>query len=163
MIFEISLIIVAIILVVFTTYHFEKEIEKERSKISIKESLDLVQIPIITFQVGETKLNFVLDSGSSHSHISKVASKLITGTPIDTDYTYTTSSGQGESSKSIESVLEYKNREFRENLYINESIEDSFNNIKEECGIQLHGILGSDFLKKHKYILDFAELVAYHK
>ena len=35
--------------------------------------------------------------------------------------------------------------------------------IMDDNKIQLHGIIGSDFLIKHKYILDFADKVAYHK
>ena len=88
---------------------------------------------------------------------------MLIGTPIDTDYTYTTSIGSDSTSKMIESILKYKNEEFKVNLFVNEGLDTSFEEVKKECGVQLHGILGADFLKEHKYVLDFAELVAYHK
>ena len=163
MILEAGIIVLGVVAVAFTVNHFENKIDKEKAKISIKESMDLVQIPVVTFQEGDVKLNFLLDSGGSHSHISKSAAKKLIGTPIKTDYTYTTSTGSDTTSEMIESVLRYKDEEFKVNLFINEGLDTSFKEVKRDCGVQLHGILGSDFLKEHKYVLDFAELVAYHK
>lgn len=163
MILAISTILLAVVAVAFTVNHFEKEINKEKTKMSIKESLDLAQIPIVTFQEGDTKLNFLLDSGSSHSHISKSIAKKLTGSPVEVSYSCITAGGNNTSSKIIESVLKYKEEEFKVNLFINEELDASFKAVKKDCGVQLHGILGSDFLKEHKYILDFAEFVAYHK
>lgn len=163
MVLEASIVLLAVVVVGFTTYHFKSKLNKEKTKMSIKESLDLAQIPVVTFQNGNIKLNFVLDSGGSHSHISKSAAKKLIGTPIKTDYTYTTSTGSDTTSEMIESVLRYKDEEFKVNLFINEGLDTSFKEVKRNCGVQLHGILGSDFLKEHKYVLDFAELVAYHK
>lgn len=163
MVLETSIVLLAVVAVGLTANHFESKISREKAKISIKESMDLAQVPVVTFQEGDVKLNFLLDSGGSHSHISKSAAKMLIGTPIDTDYTYTTSTGSDTTSKMIESVLKYKNEEFKVNLFVNEGLDTSFEDVKKECGVQLHGILGADFLKEHKYVLDFAELVAYHK
>lgn len=163
MILETVIILLGVVAVALTANHFEDKINKEKAKISIKESMDLVQIPVVTFQNGDVKLNFLLDSGGSHSHISKNSAKMLEGTPINTDYTYTTSTGSDTTSKMIESVLKYKNEEFKVNLFVNEGLDTSFEDVKKECGVQLHGILGADFLREHKYILDFAELVVYHK
>lgn len=163
MILEAGIIVLGVVAVAFIVNHFENKIDKEKAKISIKESMDLAQVPVVTFHEGDIKLNFLLDSGGSHSHISKSAAKKLIGTPIKTDYTYTTSTGSDTTSEMIESVLRYKDEEFKVNLFINEGLDTSFKEVKRDCGVQLHGILGSDFLKEHKYVLDFAELVAYHK
>lgn len=138
--------------------------KEKRDEISIKEAMDLAQIPVVTFQEGDTKLNFLLDSGSTHSYISKSCAKLLVGTPIDIEgFEYTTSIGTDTVSKMIETVLEYKDLKFNTNLLVNDSLDSSFSNVKENCGVQLHGILGSDFLRKHKYVIDFSELIVYHK
>lgn len=163
MILEVIITLLAVVAVGFTVHHFKDKVDKEKAKISIKESMDLVQVPVVTFQEDDIKLNFLLDSGGSHSHISKSAAKMLMGTPIDTNYTYTTSTGSDTTSKMIESILKYKNEEFKANLFVNEGLDTSFEEVKRECGVQLHGILGADFLKEHEYVLDFAELVAYHK
>ena len=163
MVLEASIVLLAVVVVGFTTYHFKSKLNKEKTKMSIKESLDLAQIPVVTFQNGNIKLNFVLDSGGSYSHISKSAAKKLVGTPIDTDYAYTTATGSDNASKVIEAVLKYKNEEFKANLFISNNLDASFKDVKKNTGVQPHGILGADFLKAHKYVLDFAELVAYHK
>lgn len=163
MILEAGIALLGVVTVAFTANYFENKIRKERSKISFKESLDLTQIPVITLQEEDTKLNFLLDSGSSDSYISGSAARMLIGTPVDTDYTYTTSTGLGTTSKKIDSILRYKENGFRVSLYINDDLDNSFNTIKKDSGVKIHGILGSDFLKEHKYVLDFAELVAYHK
>lgn len=164
MIFEIIALILAMIVVAAVTYHCNDKVKLEKSKISIKESMDLAQIPIVTFEEGNNKLNFLLDTGSTHSHISKDAAKLVTGAAMDVEYNYTTSMGDANNvSKIIEAVLTYKKDNFKVNLYVNEGLDDSFKSVKNQCGVQLHGIMGSNFLKEYKYILDFAELVAYHR
>lgn len=156
-------VIIAIIVMICIIHYNNKKIDKEKSKISIKESLDLAQVPVVTFMEGDIKLNFLLDSGSSHSHICKGIVNSLIGTPINTDYTFTTATGEGNNSAKIDSVLTYKDKEFKISLFVNETLDASFDSIKKECGVQIHGILGADFLKEHKYILDFVELVAYPK
>jgi hypothetical protein len=42
-------------------------------------------------------------------------------------------------------------------------LKDAFDNIKSEHGVTIYGILGSDFLSKYKYILDFKDNIAYIK
>lgn len=163
MVLEASIIILVVIGIALIVNYFESKIKKERGKISLKESLDLAEIPIVTFLEGDTKLNFLLDTGSSDSHISTSAAKMLIGTPMETDYSYTTSNGSSTVSKVIDSVLKYKEEEFKVSLFVNEGLDESFETVKSNCGVQLHGILGSDFLREHKYIMDFAELVAYHK
>lgn len=163
MILEVMITIIGVLAIAFVASYSDKRLSRERDKISIKESMDLAQIPIVTFQEGDTKLNFLLDTGSSHSHISASIAKKLIGTPVKTDYTYTTSTGSDTTSEMIESLLKYKNKEFKVSLFVNDGLDTAFDKMKEECGVQLHGILGSNFLKEHKYVLDFAELVAYHK
>lgn len=162
-IIEILLIILGGIGLALIVGYFEDKIRMEKRKISLKESLDLAEIPIVTFIEGDTKLNFLLDTGSSDSHISTSAAKLCKASAVDTDYTFTTGSGSGNAGKVLNTILKYKNESFTVNLYVSEGLDTSFEAVKSNCGVQLHGILGSDFLRKHKYIMDFAELIAYHK
>ena len=163
MILEFSIVFLTVVAAGLAALYFKDTRYRERDKISIKEAMDLAQVPVVTFYEGDIKLNFLLDSGSSHSHISSSIAKQLVGTPVETNYSYTNSTGSDTISIVIESVLKYKNKEFKVNLFVNEGLDISFGDIKKECGVQLHGILGSDFLKEHKYVLDFAELIAYHK
>ena len=56
----------------------------------------------------------------------------------------------------------------RDNIIYNEEFQvvdmtSSFNNIKNDYGVNLHGILSSTFFEKYKYVLDFDKLIAYSK
>lgn len=158
-------IAVTLLLISLITYYYNEQLFKEKSKISIKESLDLLEIPVITLENNDKKFNFILDTGSSHSHISPTASK-------DLQYNrkgsinYAANSANGTITnrcKVLDVDLKYKKDIFNINLIVTENLELSFKDIMDSSKIQLHGIIGSDFLAKHKYILDFANKVAYHK
>jgi hypothetical protein len=43
------------------------------------------------------------------------------------------------------------------------NLNDTFNDLAQETGIIVHGLLGSDFLNDKKYILDYNEHLLYHK
>ena len=163
MILGIIIIFISVVIITLIVKYFRDKLNKEKSKISIKESIDLAQIPIITFKEGNKKFNFLLDSGSSDSHISENAASMLNGVIKNVDYTYTSSDNSSSINRIIESTLEYKNEKFKVNLLVNNNLNSSFDTIKSNCGIQLHGILGTNFLEKYKYILDFAKLVVYHK
>lgn len=163
MFIEFGIILFVAVVMASAAIYYNRELNKEKEKISIKESIELTNMPVITLTEGDTKLNFLLDSGSSHSHIAKSVADKLTGTPVDTEYSFTTGTGTGLSSKAMDIVLKYKVKKFDTTVFINKDLDKSFECVKNESGIQLHGILGADFLVKHKYILDFAELVAYHK
>jgi len=39
----------------------------------------------------------------------------------------------------------------------------AFGNIKKETGVDVHGIIGSGFFRKFRYVLDFKDLIAYSR
>ena len=89
----IIIIICALTITSGTIWHYRTKLYKERSKLSIKESLELTNIPIITLYNNDKPFNFLLDTGSSESHIrSDVANKL-KGETQDYEYSYIGSSG----------------------------------------------------------------------
>jgi hypothetical protein len=67
------------------------------------------------------------------------------------------------SCKVIDSVLSYKDKDFDVRLFVNKSLDTSFSDIKKKRGITLHGVLGSDFLNRYSYIVDFEKYLAYPK
>lgn len=131
-------------------------------KISFKEALDLCDLPVITLYQGDKKFNFLLDTGSNRSHICKdfiddleiknvnknTQVSGIEGTYIDV--------GQGV----IE--LQYKDRKMKD-LFLISDLTKAFDNLKASYGVQLHGILGTSFFNRYKYIIDFNQCVFYHK
>jgi hypothetical protein len=65
--------------------------------------------------------------------------------------------------------VDYISMEFvyNNNLYTSTfqvvDMQEAFDRVKQESGVQIHGILGSLFFQEYEYILDFQSLVAYSK
>lgn len=161
------LIIVAIVTFIATIVNgVEDYSKKENNKIkkesiSFKESIDLVGLPIITFTNNRKKLHFLLDTGSDMSYINKSILPHLKYKDIDKEINIVNSSGSTMSQGCCELSFKYKKQEFIEEFYKND-LDEAFRAIKEDSGVQLHGILGSRFFTKYKYILDFDNLVAYN-
>ena len=58
--------------------------------------------------------------------------------------------------------ITYKNQIFEEEFSITD-LDEAFSVVKQESGVQIHGILGSKFFEKYRYVLDFGELIAHIK
>ena len=59
-------------------------------------------------------------------------------------------------------TVSYRNQKFHEEFSAAD-LNKAFNAVKQETGVQIHGILGSRFFEKYQYVLDFKELAAYIK
>lgn len=142
--------------------------DKGIDKISFREALDLSGLPIITFMCGEKKLNFMLDTGSTHSHISsEVRASLtddeVTETPPDNVIDVIGFTGDRQTQNSILISLKYKDTEYPAEVYVSEGLTKAFEDLKASEGIQLHGVLGNDFFNMYDYIIDFKEFIVQSK
>ena len=148
---------------VFLFIHFQN---KDYDEISFKETLDLVNVPVITFMhMGANntpkKLNFVIDTGAVmsmlnaeiadecelHDYNMKGENYGLDGKPNSNDL------------KGIQLV--YRDKQFKEVVMVNDF--PIFRKIKEATGVPIHGMLGSAFLEKYKYVIDFDKYVMYSK
>lgn len=152
------LIFIIFVLIGLIIYSYNTN-QSNKYSISFKEGLDLTNIPIVTFTDGVTKFNFLIDTGSSESHISSDAAVRLIGTPIDTEYSFRTSTEPDSISKKIDTILYYKDKEYKIELFVNKPLSESFRAIKQETGVQIHGILGCDFLNQYNYIIDFKRFI----
>lgn len=163
MILEIALVIVAVLVIGYTVNLCEDRIRKANNrKMSFRESMDLAELPVVTFYQGDKKFNFLLDTGSNYSHISKEAVKEIIGTMFDAN-AKVSGIGEGKTSAVCRTTLSYKGADYDIDLNVTDHLTDAFTAIKQETGVQVHGLIGNQFFQKHKYVLDFEELVAYTK
>lgn len=144
-----------------TILDFQKE--KSYNKISFKETCDLTGIPIITFSCGEHKINFILDSGSSVSFITDTcAQKLgVLDESLNKAEAYINSSKVKASYAYLN--LSYKNESYSVQVMCSDNYNTAFQGVKESSGVTIEGLLGSDFLDRYDYILDYSDMVAYGK
>lgn len=131
--------------------------------ISIRESMDLCNLPIVTFMNNGNKFNFVLDTGANQNHVSRSAVSDMVGEASDKQIQVQGFTGSAESNQGKFVDLIYKDRVFTTEVFVSPALDQSFAEIKKNLGVQLHGIIGSAFLKEHGYVLDFYDLIAYSK
>ena len=156
------LILFIVFIVAYAVNYWEESTNKNPDKISFKESMDLTELPVITFYNGNTKLNFLLDTGSNASHINKSILNGLSYSTNDKKMDVVGMEGNTVSNGVCNMYISYKDKDFIEDFIISD-LDSAFGIIKKEDGVQLHGILGSKFFEKYKYVLDFGELVAYTK
>lgn len=156
----ILLLCIIVLGITYLTLQYFKYVKLNERKLSFKESMDLTELPVITMYQGEKKFNFLLDTGSNDSILSKAASRKLKGTYADCQKTIE-GLGSVNAIRACVTTLEYKNLKFDAEFLVSEGIGDTFNSIKKATGVQIHGILGTKFLQKYKYVLDFNELIAY--
>ena len=162
MILEAIGMLLMVIMVAIIINTIEENKRKRESKISFKESMDLTELPVVTFYNGSTKLNFLLDTGSNISYINSSIISLLDHEKTGMNKERFGVEGNLVNEESCKMTVYYKNQKFEEEFFISD-LDKAFEIIKQESGVQIHGILGSKFFERYKYILDFSELVAYIK
>jgi hypothetical protein len=138
-----------------------RKLSPRLDKISFRESMNLIELPIITFENNGKKLNFLLDTGASYSSINEADLEGVA-------YVKTGDVGCGmgiegnmqEDREYIRMMIDYNNKIYEEKFQILD-LSQAFGLLKKEYGVTLHGILGNTFFTKYEYVLNFAELVAY--
>ena len=159
MVIGILLIVIAIIIIFIAV---KRHIVKGHSTVSFQEAMDLVDLPIITVQNNNIKINLLLDTGSNSSYISPGVLNSLKYDEIDLTNTTVGFGGLSTHSKGCNMEIKYKKLTFEDTFIIMQS-DDVFTAIKQECGVQVHGILGSKFFDRYSYVIDFSDLTAYIK
>ena len=161
----ISIAVLAAILVLLVLGLYKlfngKRIDRELGKISFAESINLVNLPVITFYQGSKKLNFLLDTGATGSIINESTLKDLTYNKLDTvGYFYSAEGKRKEDFPYIGMLIAYKKVAYYEEFQVVD-LSAMVGNLKQESGVSIDGILGNSFFQKYQYVLDFSELVAY--
>ena len=164
MVLEIIGIVLAVIILSILINGIEDYCKQSsRVNMSFKEAMDLVELPVVTFLNGDKKLNFLLDTGSNLSQINNSILPLLDHKKIKAeDIDVVGMEGNKVKTELCEMTITYKGQEFVSSFCIND-LDDAFAIVKEESGVQIHGILGSLFFQKYKYVFDFESLIAYSK
>lgn len=161
--FKIIIIIIAVVALALIINAVEAYGKISKNKISFKEAMDLAELPVITFYQGENKYNFLLDTGSNHSHICKSSTGKLIGNLLEGEVNVQGVGGGTAITRAINTKFKYKNKTYEITLLIGEHLDDTFKSIKESTGVTIHGIIGNSFLSDNRYVLDFDEFIAYSK
>lgn len=155
-------IMMLLIILSIISYYIVKQARIRRYTLSFKDAMDLVELPVVTFYHGKKKLNFLLDTGSSESIINSSSLDKLIYTELDYQKPLMGMEGNVCMNKTITTIISYSGLKF-DHPFIAANMSEAFGKIKEETGVTIHGILGSDFFTRYKYVLDFDKLVFYKK
>ena len=143
-------------------YRFEKKRLRDTTVMSIRESLDLVGLPIVTFTIDSVRYNFILDTGANISTIdSSIIPSIKHEKTGEKDVLYGID-GRPTESEYLNIDLEYNNNKYTE-LFQAADIAASLDRVKQESGISVAGLIGNSFFQKYKYLIDFNSLKVYSK
>lgn len=126
--------------------------------ISIANSIDCVGLPIIVTS-SKPHLTFLVDTGAN---FNSIFSFVYEGLPdfftlLDTENTMYGIEGHMVDTFQVKTTVEFENTK-TETVFSVLEADNVVQRLQEENGFQLHGILGSDFLKRNKWIIDYGKL-----
>lgn len=161
MIIKFIIILVLIVLIAIIINVIE-DYNKNKIKMSFRESMDLIELPVVTFYNKDIKLNFLLDTGANLCVINSRIIDSLNYKKIDEKGSIYGMEGNTIDIEYIYMDFTYNNRYYNSTFQVVD-MQEAFNKIKQESGVTIHGILGSKFFEKYKYVLDFKELKVYTK
>jgi len=127
-------------------------------KYSLICGLNKTKLPIIPVEIGSKYLCFIIDTGSTCSLIDSNVVEYFKDivTPVD-DYYISGIDGIKQKVDVVILPFSFEERLYKPKFCVKPLFE-AFKDIEVESGIQVHGLLGTDFLLENKWIVDFNEL-----
>ncbi len=163
MIIKIIVCIVIVGAVGIIAHTIAKKLEQKKTSVSFEEAMNLLDLPLVTVFVNRKKLNLIVDTGCDTSCLSKFGQSIA---QIKSTKSSSTSVGaDGKAVQVQDSTLDFtlKKHKYSQHFTIREGLDEAFAIVKQECGVQLHGLLGSDFLNTHNYVIDYKDHILYKK
>lgn len=155
------IVIIAIIINIY--YIYKHNDENKYASISFREAIDLTDMPIVTFISKGNKINMLLDTGCTITSFNTTAKDLLDFKADEqTEFTQMGLEGSRFKVEGGIAQIQYKEHNFIFRSTLTD-LEAAFADIKKSTGIQLHGILGTEFFTKYQYVLDFEEFKAKFK
>lgn len=161
MIFEVIIILV-IVVIAAIIINGVQDYDRKKVEMSFKESMNLTELPIVTFYNGSTKLNFLLDTGANLCVINSRIIDSLNYKKLDEKGSVFGMEGNFVDIDYISMDFTYNSKSYSSSFQVVD-MQEAFDRIKQESGVTVHGILGSKFFEEYKYVLDFKELIAYTK
>lgn len=154
--------ILALIIVSAIVYYLLKKETVKSTALSFKSAMELTSLPVVTFYSGKKKLNMLLDTGSTENIISKEHLESVYFTQTGEKRPVFGKDGIITYDEVVNTTISYSGLKFDVTV-LSTDMKEAFDIIKQESGVTIHGILGSNFFTRYKYVLDFDKLMFYKK
>lgn len=139
------------------------KVRKQKDNFSFKNAFKLTGLPILIFEQDGTDLIFILDTGSSVCVLDEAS------IPKLKDFKYLDREDNlvdvnGGKVKRRYGLFKFKcdNIDF-ENEFLISDLTNIRESVKEDSGVSIDGIVGSDFFSKYQYVIDFDKYIAFSK
>ena len=122
-------------------------------------------LPLIPIMIGDYALCFIIDTGATLSLLDSSVADRLGDLSVKSDKSSFILGLDGKH-RQVEktATLSFKIEEHSfTQTFVCESLFDALIKIEMESDIQVHGILGNDFLLKNKWIIDYEKLEIYFK
>lgn len=131
--------------------------EKKVVTFDFKQAIEQLQMPLIFTSANPAGMCFLIDTGSTHNVLCDYVYEALKDQITDSDekFNFFGVEGQKRIVNRASMTLNICNQDYDACFNI-ANLSGSFEEIEKQCGIQLHGIIGIDFLVKNKWTLDFA-------
>lgn len=129
---------------------------------SIINGLNKVQLPIIHVKIENKYLCFILDTGSTCSLIDSTVVEYFKDIvePVG-DYCISGIEGTKHKVDIVTLPFNFEGQIYKPKFCV-KPLFDAFKSIEDESGIQVQGLLGTDFLLENQWIVDFRTLTLIH-
>lgn len=129
---------------------------------SIIYGLNKTKLPIIPVEIKGKHLCFIIDTGSTCSLIDSNVVEYFKdiATPVG-DYNISGIDGTKHKVDVVALPFSFEGQSYSPKFCVKPLLE-AFKDIEAESGIQVHGLLGTDFLMENKWIIDFDKLVIFY-
>ena len=120
------------------------------------------KLPIILVEIEDKYLCFILDTGSTCSLIDSSVVEYFKDIvePVG-DYCISGLEGTKHKVDMITLPFNFEGQVYKPRFCVRPLL-DAFKSIEDESGIQVHGLLGTDFLLENQWIVDFRTLTLIH-
>lgn len=128
---------------------------------SLCHRLNQTKLPIIVVEIEDKYLCFILDTGSTCSLIDSNVVEYFKDIvePIG-DYCISGIDGTKHKVDVVILPFNFEGYTYKPKFCV-QPLADAFKSIEIESGVQIHGLLGTDFLIENKWIINFKELNIY--
>jgi hypothetical protein len=154
--------LLVLIIVSAIVYYILKKEAVKNTALSFKSAMELTNLPVVTFYSGKKKLNMLLDTGSTDNIISKEHLENIFVVQTGEKRPIFGKDGIITYDEVVNTTISYSGLKFDVPV-LSTDMKEAFDIIKKESGVTIHGILGSGFFTRYKYVLDFDKLMFYKK
>ena len=125
--------------------------------------LEKTGLPLIVTSGKLKNLCFLIDTGATHNILFKYVYKHFKDEfkHLDEKQNIMGIEGHYEETSIIEATFNFEGTDYTSTFSVLDAT-DAVMQVQEETGVQIHGVLGTQFLMENKWIVDFDRLIVTH-